>query len=500
MWINGGQNLAEIVCCADLGTTHIKAALVDSAGEIVALSTLDAPPALSHDAGVVFDAQEYLRLTCHCIAEVAARAAKPVAGLALTSQRATVVPLGPSGLPAGPAISWQDGRGERALARFVGAFGAGRFREITGLPPGVLWSLAKILWLREPEGARCLVAPAHRLALLHDWILWRLGAQDLVTDPSNASLSGLLDLSRLAWSSDLLGALDLEARQLPAILPAGTPAGVLGAEMATATGLPVGTRLVVGGGDQQCAALGAGVCDPGRASLCVGTAAVVSSPSDKPVSDAAGRWFCTAHVVSGRWVLEGIHNAFGSSMTWGATLLGLEEPAELEALAAQCPGGTGDVVFLPFLAGIGSPDFDPAARGTLSGLRLGTSRAQVARAVLVGVCLEVRRILDAMEPEVEVGRLLIVGGAAAGHVSQILADMTGRSLGVSAAREASLLGAAILAWTGAGRFADARQGAAEWSDREVAQFDPRADPTEVARTYRRYCTLVEAMRRGPLTS
>jgi xylulokinase len=475
--------MIEHVCSLDLGTTHIKAALVDAEGTITAMHRLDAPPCITDTGGFEFDADEYVDRVRTCIAHVLERVPRgSVAAVTSSSQRATVVPVGRDGLASAPALSWQDGRGERAIARVVEPIGARRYAEITGLPPSALWTLAKVLWLREAAPRRA----AARFALLNDYVLARLGSDGLVTDSSNASLTGMLDLSSLRWSAEVLGLAGVEAEQLPEVRPPASRAGVVSREASEATGLPAGTPLVLGGGDQQCAALGAGACDPGDAALCVGTAAVASCPTDAPTFDDRGRWFCTAHVVPGRWVLEGIHNAFGSSIGWVCDLLGLAGPAELESLAARDDGPSGDVVFLPFLAGIGSPDFDASAAGALTGLRLPVTRARVARAVLEGVGLEVRRILDSMAERVSTRRLRIVGGASGTLASQVLADMTGRSLGVSPVAEASLLGAAVLAWTEAGRFESVRAGAARWTGRETTWLEPRdAAAGEKLERYRR---------------
>ncbi len=479
--------MGEHVCCADLGTTHIKTALIDSEGTLVSVEKREAAPFSTQGGGLVFDADDYFRRVVECIASaVENEPGGSIAGIALTSQRATIVPLDSENRTMGPAISWQDGRGEAAMSRFVEGVGASRFTTITGLPPSALWSLAKVLRL---EGAP-------RIALLHDYVLARLGADELVTDPSNASLTGLLELSTLHWSEEILAAAGLAEDRLPRILPAGVRAGTLEPDIARETGLPGGTPLVVGGGDQQCAALGAGACEPGDSALCVGTAAVISCPTDKPTIDETGRWFCTAHVAPERWVLEGIHNTYGSAVAWACDLLGLEGPEELEGLARESGGDAKGVTFLPFLAGIGSPDFDATASGLLAGLRLPVTRAQVARAVLEGLCHEVRRILESMEPGVDIDRLRVVGGASGSLTNELLSEITGRKLAVSEAPEAGLLGTAILAWTELGRFGSVIEGSEAWAERGSSWLEPRSERSEIETRHQTYCDLVTASRRS----
>ncbi|MBM4321895.1 MAG: hypothetical protein FJ125_18655, partial [Deltaproteobacteria bacterium] len=325
--------MSELVCCIDIGTTRLKVAAFDEELQLVALEssgTIAGPAARPYELDLVALpalAGETLRgLLAH-----PAVAGRSIAGLSVTGQRATVAELHGNGSPAGPALSWQDGRGHAALELLLARFGRGEFSSITGLPPSALWSISKILWLQEQRGAS--LEHDRRLALLPDFLLGWLGAEGLVTDLSSASLTGLLDLGTLRWCGRLLDELGLVEEQLPQLLPAGARIGRLGVEAARHTGLMAGTPLYLGGGDQQCAALGLGAVEPGEVALCLGTAAVVSCPVDRPVLDPSGRTFCTAHVVPGRWVLEGIHNAFGSSLGWVQAMLGLGSAAELLELA-----------------------------------------------------------------------------------------------------------------------------------------------------------------------
>lgn len=481
--------MGETVCCVDLGTSRIKGALIDPKGALVAHSSCPAPPPKLSGGGVELDAEATFEATCRCVAEVVGGGAgAEVVGVALTGQRATVVPVAPGGRAAGPALSWQDTRGQEQLDRLRRVLPPADMVAITGLPPSTLWSLSKILWLRERSTGAA--AEPMQYTLLADYVLSRLGAGELVTDPSNASLTSLLDLKRLDWSPEVLAAAGIDASMLPRIEPSGAEVGALDGEVARRTGLAQGTPLVLGGGDQQCAALGLAVCDPGDVGLCVGTAAVVSCPTDRPSFDQGGGWFCTAHVIPDRWVVEGIHNSFGSSLTWARELLGLDRPEDLPALARESSEGAGGVTYLPFLAGIGSPDFDPAVRGGLEGLDLSTTRAEVARAVLEGVSLEVRRILDALETGARPRRLELAGGATDRYYGQVLADVLGLPLGVSSTPEASLLGAAILAWTAAGRYESPAQGARSVAARGSREIVPGPSRDWVARGYQRYLKLV----------
>ncbi len=412
--------MARCVCCVDLGTTGFKAAAFDDDGVPVREAAVPAPPFLR--GAPELDARAVHAGALRCLAGLSDGGAPgSVEALVVTGQRATVVPVDAAGDAVGPVLSWQDTRGARAGQERIGRIGPGRFSRITGLPPSALWSLAKIAWLQRerPEVARA----AGRYVLLVDHVLSHLGGRPPVTDPSAASVTGLLDLARGDWSAELLDAAGLAAHEVPELAAAGTVVGRLTAAAAAATGLPEGLPLVLGGGDQQCSALGVGVIDPGQAALGLGTAAVVSCPVDRPpVGDEGAGWFGTAHVIPGRWVIEAIHNTYGATLAWCRDLLAVDSVSSLERLAAEAPAGAGGLLLLPFLSGIGSPDFAGAVRGAILGIDTASGRAELARAALEGVALELRRILDAVADQVAVERLAVSGGGAApGLATRLLA-------------------------------------------------------------------------------
>jgi len=484
--------MSEYVCVLDLGTTGIKAGLLDETGRMASLVRAPASP-VSRDASE-FDANHTLEVVQQLIRDlVELRPGARIAAVSVASQRATTVPVSSEGRAVGPALSWQDTRAATAVAALSARLDPDRFETITGLPLSFLWTVSKLLWLRNERPT--VWKSACRFVLLNDFVLRNLGTEDFVTDPSNASLTGLLSLDSLDWSDEVLDAAGLTRDRLPRLAPSGQPVGRVSRDASGRTGLAEGTLLVAGGGDQQCAALGQGVLDPGDASLCLGTAAVVSCPTDRPVTGNRGRFFCTVHAAPARWVMEGIHNAFGSSLKWALDLLGLSEEAELEGLARESESA--GAVFVPHLAGVGSPDHVATARAALVGLGPAHGRAQVARAVYEGVALETRRILDAMEVRGPIRRLVLSGGpSATGFLPRILATLTARTLVVRACPESALAGAAALAWTGAGRYPDvfaaARAATTDGPAQELAPGHSEAVESRYARYLECVTTLLSA--------
>lgn len=477
------------VLAVDVGTTRVKACALSQEATLGALASAPAPVKAPQPGAVEVDAQALWETVLAVLREAAA-AGPPAEALAIANQRATVLVTDDAGAPLAPGLSWQDTRGGEALSAWLDAVGRQAFAQATGLAPSVVWSLAKILWWREqglPRGAR--------FATVQDWLLRRLGARDWVLDHANASLTGLMNIHSLDWDERLLQTAGLRAAQLPALAPSGTPVGQLDSAVAAATGLAAGTPLILGGGDQQCAALGAGALEPGATSLTMGTAGAVSTALARATIDPQSRLVCLAHVIPGRWTLEGLQDAYGAALRWGSDLLG----QDLTGLAADAPIGSRGLVCLPYLAGSGAPDHDSQARAAILGLTLAHGRSDVARAVLEGATVELVRILAAVQTLAPVGRLVANGGGARmGLLLEMLAGLAGTPVQVAAQVESSLVGAGLLAWVGLGRWPDALTAGASLPAPPQTVAPDSEQAAAYHDLYGRYLGALDSLRRGGL--
>jgi sugar (pentulose or hexulose) kinase len=197
------------------------------------------------------------------------------------------------------------------------------------------------------------------------------------------------------------------------------------------------------------------------------------------------------HLAPDAWLLEGYHAAFGSSLNWASRLLGCRSTLGLERLARQSPPGASGVRCLTFFAGSGTPEYNAEATGRLEGLRLGATKADVARAVIEGLCLELRRILDAGDAKARCQRVVVSGNAfRETHVLQILADVLGLPLAVSANRDLALTGAAALAWVGAERWASLDTIGTAWQQPPSRTVAPGEQQADYGVIYRDYCQRV----------
>ena len=444
----------EFVLSIDVGTSHIKAALVTASGHIHGWKSTPTPAENGTENHFEIDPNAVFTTTCLLISRLIKDlgvSPEQVLALAVTGQRASVIPLAPDDTPSYACLSWRDTRGGPAMEVFAGRILESVFNQITGLPSSHLWSLAKILWLRteRPDVFR----KTTRYALLHDYLLRRFGANAYFTDYSNASVTGLLDIDRLVWSQTILAELGIDERALSTLMQAGTRAGSLSSEAASACGLAPGCPLIVGGGDRACSALGMGAIDPGVAALCLGTAATIACPMTHPFLGRVTRGtFITAHVVRDRRLAEGLIISYGSFIRWVTELLGLRDSTELSLLAAGSRHRSNPAVCLPFIDGIGSPDFDFAARGAFCKLDSQHDRADIAYSALAGLALEVRRILDAGGVHGPGARLLVSGAGAShdGIIAEVLATFTNRKIVMVDAVGTTSLGVGWLAWQGIG--------------------------------------------------
>jgi glycerol kinase len=406
---------------------------------------------------VEHDADEIWRLSRDCLIEVADQVgASRLAALGITNQRETVVLWDrETGAPLAPAIVWQDRRTADQCARLRDAGHEPLVQARTGLLLDPYFSATKIRWALDHWPA---VADAHRQGRLatgtvESWLVWKLsGGAAHITDATNASRTLLMDLATCQWDAEMLALFGVPASILPSITDC---AGPLAETRITGRPLPI-TGMA---GDQQAAAIGQACLQPGSMKATYGTGAFLLAHAGESVPASRHRLLATlAWRLGGQpaYALEGAIFVAGSAVQWLRDGLGLiASAAETEALARSVPD-SGGVVFVPALAGLGAPHWAPLARGALTGLTGGSTRAHVARATLEAMAMQTADLVTALEADgVAVTALRVDGGMVANDwLCQDLAD----GLGVPVARpkviETTAMGAAMLAAVGVGLFHD----------------------------------------------
>lgn len=420
----------------DQGTTSSRAVVYDRDGQILGRAQYEFAQHFPQPGLVEHDAQEIFATQWRAAQEAHAAAGAPaVAAVGITNQRETVVVFDRrTGEPVHRAIVWQDRRTADVLERLREHGVAERVQHCTGLPLDPYFSAAKIAWILDAVPGARAAAQRGQLAAgtIDTWLTFRLtGGQVFATEPSNASRTSLYDLRTGDWSDELLEIFDVPRACLAEIRPS---AGGFG-EVA-ATGWPIGAIL----GDQQAALFGQGCFAAGQAKCTYGTGAFLlrNCGIDLP-APAHGLLATVAWRLRDRdvFALEGSVLVCGALVQWLRDGLGiLQRAGDLEALARSVEDA-GGVVIVPAFTGLGTPHWDPRARGLIIGLTRGTTRAHLARAALEAMALQVRDVQVAMQ-QVD-GRpsrsLRVDGGAAA---NDLLLELQATLSGVDVVRPADL--------------------------------------------------------------
>jgi glycerol kinase len=442
------------VLALDQGTTSSRAILFDETGAICGLDQREFAQHfpregwVEHDPADIWETQ--LATARAALARAGANAAD-VAAIGITNQRETTILWDRhSGVPIAPAIVWQDRRTSAACEELRAA---GREAEVTaktGLLLDPYFSATKIAWLLDAIPGARERAERGELAFgtVDTWLLWNLTASAVhATDHTNASRTLLLDLATLDWDDELLALFRVPRAVLPELRPS------IGSFGRTERSL-FGTAIPIGGvaGDQQAALFGQAGFRPGLAKNTFGTGSfVLLNTGERIVHPTGGLLATVAYTSTGGppcYALEGSIFVTGAAVQWLRDGLQIIDSSDaVEALAAQVPDN-GGVYFVPALAGLGAPYWDPDARGGIFGITRGTTRAHIARAALEAMAYQSADVLNVMvfDAGLQLRELRVDGGASKDALAmQFVADI----LGVDAVRpcvtETTALGAACMA-------------------------------------------------------
>jgi len=432
----------------DVGTTGARAVAVDERGTVVAVRTAAYPLLTPRPQWTEQDPAEWWRGVREVLSGIATEG--EVVGIGLTGQMHGSVFLDRNGEVIRPALLWNDQRTGDQCAEIAERVGAARLVEITGNPALTGFQAPKVLWLRDEEPGN-YERVAHVL-LPKDHVRYRL-THELATDASDAAGTLFMDLAGRSWSTEVLDALDVPGEWLPPVFEGPDRTGVLTDDVATDLGLPSGTPVAAGGGDNAAAAIGTAVTRDGLMSSSIGTSGVLFAYSDEPAVDPSGRIHAFAHAVPKRYCLLAVTLSAGGSLRWWRDVTGLGYD-ELVAEAATVSAGSEGLVFLPYLTGARTPHMDPRGTGGFVGLTARHTRAHMTRALMEGVVfslrdgLEIMRGLGVAPSEIRA----IGGGASAPLWLQLQADIYDGAVQRPVIEEGAAYGAALLGHVAAGTF------------------------------------------------
>jgi len=445
----------ELLLAIDAGTTSTRVLAFDLAGRVRAQAGAPFGQHFPQPGWVEHDALEIRDRTLACLAAVLAELgtdASRVRAVGITNQRETIAVWDRvTGMPIAPAIVWQDRRTAARCRALAEAGHEAEVQRLTGLVLDPYFSATKLAWLLDAIPEARAAARAGRLAAgtIESWLFWHLTGGQHLSDATNASRTALMRLDG-GWDDGLCDLFDVPRPVLPEIVDTAGTFGHIQADL-PGGGLPICGLI----GDQQAAAAGQGCFTPGMVKATYGTGAFMLLATGAVAVPSRSRLLTTvAAQIAGKrsYALEGSIFVAGSAVQWLRDGLGLiGTSGEIEALAASVPD-SGGVVFVPALTGLGAPHWRPEARGLITGLTRGSSRAHIARACLEAAGHQTADLFEAFardgcRPET----LRVDGGMAANRLFlQDLSDLLDIIVERPEMLETTALGAAIMAGLGCG--------------------------------------------------
>ncbi len=434
----------EKICVFDVGTTGARTVIFDLDGKEIVKAYEEYPLAeqpvgiSEQDPTIWWNA---VKGTCNKVVKSGLVNPSEIIGIVGTFQRATVTLIDNNGEILHPALTWMD---EREISDF---------RELQE-ERGLRRAIPKILWFKtnKPE----LYNRAFKIICTDSYIYMKL-CGECVTDPTNA-INGILNMDSLQWDEELAKLYDIPIRLWPELHKPGEVIGKLSSEAATALGLNQGTPVIVGGGDQQCAALGLGVINDGQAKVTTGTGIFVDMVHDKPIQPAGDiPIFSFPHVIEGKWVIEGVMPGTGSALKWfkdNFSQLQVKESEEantnvydiLSKEAEHISPGSKGLLFIPLYV---------FRKGTIHGLSFNHKRAHMIRAIMESAVLSAQMYLNIIEgmAKAKTTELKVDGGGMNSDFwAQMFADVIDKKILIPEIKDGAALGAAILGYYGLGKF------------------------------------------------
>ena len=499
--------LVEYLIGVDLGTSGTKTVLFDADGNPVASKTIEYPLYQPKNGWAEQDPLDWWIASRDGIKYVVAKSGiKPsdIKGIGISGQMHGLVMLDKAGNVLRKSIIWCDQRTAKECEEITAKVGAEKLIEITANPALTGFTASKILWVKnnEPE----IYEKCAHILLPKDYVRYMLTGE-FATEVSDASGMQLLDVPNRCWSDEVLSALGIDKSLLAKVYESPEITGKITEKVAELTGVPAGTPVVGGAGDNAAAAVGTGTVEDGIAFTTLGTSGVVFAHTDRLSIDPKGRvhTFCCA--VPNAWHVMGVTQAAGLSLKWfrdnfcheemiAADGMGKDPYYLMDKQAERIPIGCDRLLYLPYLMGERTPHLDPDCRGAFFGLSAMHTRQHLLRAVMEGVVYSQRDSVEVLRGMgVKINDMLACGGGGSSPLwRQMLADVYGCPVKTVVSKEGPALGVAILAAVGTGIY-----GSVQEACKKVIKTNPAQNPipensAEYEKFYRIYTQLYPALK------
>lgn len=458
----------EYLLGIDIGSTNLKANLYNTDGERIAgvnRKTKICYPNSKRPNWSVYDPDELWNGIAEATREAVSKIGNPrmIKGIGIAGMGEPGIPIGKNGNWLYPAITWFDPRTNSQLQWWKDNFGPYKLFEITGQPLHPIYGINKIMWLKENEST--VYKKIKKWLNLEDYIIFKLTG-NFATDYSIASRTMGFDIRSCRWSKEIFQATGIDMEIMAPIYPSGTVVGQVSKYAAAITGLAENTPVVTGGHDHGCAALAVRVFEQGSMLDSTGTVEAILTVLNTPVlsdeiSDAGLAVY--PHPAKGKYQVLGAILFSGGTLEWYIEQFGYKERIKLEARnvysmllnkAKSTDIGSSGLIWFPHLRGTLA---DPTSRGALIGITSSHKKEHILRAIIEGLCFELKATIESYEElfSLKIDRIVAVGGATESDFwLQTKADIIGKTIEMPAVLEAASLGAAILAAIGVGIYKD----------------------------------------------
>lgn len=479
----------------DVGTSATKTVLFDEQGRVIASSSREYPLYQPNNGWAEQRPEDWRDAVLETLAAVVRESGADrddIRGIGISGQMHGLVMLDEQCEVIRPSIIWCDQRTSAEVEDMLAIMPMERWIEITANPPLTGWTAAKILWVRknEPEN----YAACRHILLPKDYIRYILTGV-FATEVSDASGMQLLDVPGRCWSLEVLKKLEIDPALLGKVFESCEVTGTLLPEIAAATGLSAGTKVVGGAGDNAAAAVGTGVVKDGTAFTTIGTSGVVFAHSSQVTIDPKGRVHTCCCAVPGAWHVMGVTQAAGLSLKWfkdnfcqdymmEAAKQGVDVYDLINRDIEGIAPGSDKLVYLPYLMGERTPHLDPDCRGVFFGLSAIHTKAHLLRAVMEGVSYSLSDCNDILrEMGIQVDSMMACGGGGKSPVwRQMLADMYECEVKTLYQTEGPALGVAILAGVGCGIYESVEQAC----EKLISEDQSTSSEGERSAVYREY--------------
>lgn len=446
--------MEKVAIGVDIGTTQTKAVVFTTEGRVLTSTYVRYPLIQTSNGMAEQDVEALFQAVVTCIAK--ATAELPLVEVELISFSAamhSLILMDAENRPITRAITWADNRAEKYAEELKNTPMGQEFYQLTGVPMHPMTPFHKISWLQTEHSE--LYQQATKFIGIKDYIFYRFFG-DYWTDFSSASGTGYFNIHEMRWEATALAYLNISSEQLPKLAPPTYQLPPLSAEWLAKLGITNKTAFILGGADGPLSNLGLGALGAGKATLTVGTSGALRYIVDQPFTHPLSETFCLV-LDDAHWVIGGASSNGAGIFDWACSNF-LKKEQEQAVLAeenpydavmnklATVPAGANGLLFHPYLLGERAPLWDAEATGSFIGLRRTHTEADMVRAVVEGICLNMKRILTELgKLGGEVTEIRGTGGFSESLIfRQIMADVLGEPISFTASTEASALGAVLL--------------------------------------------------------